>query len=160
MLCSTCQYIPPIFSYVVTFCSIIVTNLSKKFYAYRLAHTSGCNLSGFFFYRCDETFSFKWNSAQAVVSPLRSSKCNMLHFLCVTVAVAMEHEGTNLLARRSGRTARPPFFVCRSKQVHRQGSRIRDLWQWEINNWGGKNAGTVDLIDYHMGSNPVGSRCT
>jgi hypothetical protein len=47
----------------------------------------------------------------------------MLHFLCGAVAaqqlaVAMEHKRTNLLARTSGKTiARPPVFVCRSKQI-------------------------------------------
>jgi len=57
-------------------------------------------------------------SARTVVSPQRFSKRNMLHFLCCAVAarrlaVAMEHEGTYLLARTSGnRTAaslRLPF---------------------------------------------------
>jgi hypothetical protein len=62
-------------------------------------------------------------SARTVVSQLRFSKRNMLNFLCGAVAaqrlaVAMEHERTYLLARTSGKTtARPPFFVCRSKQV-------------------------------------------
>jgi hypothetical protein len=61
------------------------------------------------------------------------SRRNMLCFLCGAVAaqqlaVAMEHERTNLLARRSGKTtARPPVFVCRSKQAHHQGSRFRDF---------------------------------
>jgi len=47
----------------------------------------------------------------------------MLHFSCGAVAalrlaVAMEHERTYVLARTSGKTtARPPVFVCRSKQV-------------------------------------------
>jgi hypothetical protein len=62
-------------------------------------------------------------SARTIVSPLRFSKRNMLHFLCGAVAaqqlaVAMQHERTYLLARTSGKTtARPPVFVCRSKQV-------------------------------------------
>jgi hypothetical protein len=62
-------------------------------------------------------------SARTVVSPQRFSKRNMLHFLYGAVAaqrlaVAMEHEGTYLLARTSGKTtARPPVFVCRPKQV-------------------------------------------
>jgi len=60
-------------------------------------------------------------SARTVVSPQRFSKHNMRHLLCGAVAaqrlaVAMEHKGTYLLARTSGKTtARPPFFVCRSK---------------------------------------------
>jgi acetylglutamate kinase len=63
-------------------------------------------------------------SALTVVSPLRFSKRNMLHFLRGAVAaqrlaVAMEHERTYLLVRTSGKTtARSPVFVCRSKQVH------------------------------------------
>jgi hypothetical protein len=63
-------------------------------------------------------------SARTVVSSLRFSKRNMLHFLCGAVAaqrlaVAMEHERTNLLARTSDKTtARPPVFVCHSKHVH------------------------------------------
>jgi hypothetical protein len=61
------------------------------------------------------------------------SKRNILHFVCRAVAaqqlaVAMERERTNLLARRSGKTtARPPVFVCRSKQVHHQESGLRDF---------------------------------
>ena len=48
----------------------------------------------------------------------------MLHFLGGAVAaqrlaVAMEHEITYVLACTTGKTtARPPVFVCRSKQVH------------------------------------------
>jgi hypothetical protein len=63
-------------------------------------------------------------SARTVVSPLHFSKRNVLHFLCGEVAaqrlaVAIEHERTKLFARTSGKTtARPPVFVCRSKQVH------------------------------------------
>jgi len=62
-------------------------------------------------------------SSRAVVSQQRFSKRNMLHFLCGAVAAqrlaaTMEHERTYLLARTSGKsTARPPVFVCRSKQV-------------------------------------------
>jgi len=62
-------------------------------------------------------------SPRTVVSP-RFSKRNMLHFLCGAVAaqrlaVAMEHERTYMLERMSGKTtARPPIFVCHSKQVH------------------------------------------
>jgi len=62
-------------------------------------------------------------SARTVISQQRFSTCNMLHFLCDAVvaqrlAVAMEHEKTYLLARTSGKTtARPPVFVCRSKQL-------------------------------------------
>jgi hypothetical protein len=64
------------------------------------------------------------SSSRAVVLPQRFSKRNMFHFLCGAVAaqrlaVAMEHERTYLLARTSGKTtARPPVFVCRTKQVH------------------------------------------
>jgi hypothetical protein len=63
-------------------------------------------------------------SARTVVSPQRFSKRNKPHFLGGAVAaqrlaVAMEHKRTYLLARKSGETtARPPIFVCRSKQVH------------------------------------------
>jgi hypothetical protein len=63
-------------------------------------------------------------SPRPVVLPQRFSKRNMLHFLCGAVAaqrlaVAMEHERTYLLARMSDKTtARPPAFLCRSKQVH------------------------------------------
>jgi hypothetical protein len=63
-------------------------------------------------------------SGRTVVSPQRFSKRNMLHFLCGAVAaqrlaVAMEHEGTHLLARTNGKTtARPPVFACRSKQLY------------------------------------------
>jgi len=62
-------------------------------------------------------------SARTVVSPQLLNKRNMIHFPCGAVAalqlaVAMEHERTYLLARTSGKTtARPPVFVCRSKQV-------------------------------------------
>jgi hypothetical protein len=55
-------------------------------------------------------------SARTVVSTLRCSKRNMLHFLCGAVAaqrveVAMEYERRYLLARTSGETtARPPVF--------------------------------------------------
>jgi hypothetical protein len=38
--------------------------------------------------------------ARTIVSPLRFSKRNMLHFLCG--AVAMEHETTYLLVHTSG----------------------------------------------------------
>jgi len=61
--------------------------------------------------------------ARTVVSLQRLNKRNMLHFPCGAVAalrlaVAMEHERTYLLARTGGKTtARPPVFVCRSKQV-------------------------------------------
>jgi len=47
---------------------------------------------------------------------------NVRHFLCGGVAaqrlaVAMAHERTYLLVRMNGKTtARPPVFVCRSKQ--------------------------------------------
>jgi hypothetical protein len=63
-------------------------------------------------------------SARTVVSPQRFSKRNMLHFLCRAVAaqrlaVTIENERTYLIPRTSGKTtARPPVFVCRSKQVH------------------------------------------
>jgi len=63
-------------------------------------------------------------SARTVVSPQRFSKRNMLHFMCGAVAarrlaVAMEHEGTYLLACTNGKTtARPPVFLCRSKQLY------------------------------------------
>jgi hypothetical protein len=63
-------------------------------------------------------------SARTVVSAQRISKRNMLHFLCGAVAaqrlaVAMEHKRTYVLARTNGKTtARPPVFVCHSKQVH------------------------------------------
>jgi hypothetical protein len=63
-------------------------------------------------------------NARTVVPPQRFSKRNMLQFLGGAVvaqrlAVAMEHERTYLLARTSGKTnARPPVFVCRTKQVH------------------------------------------
>jgi hypothetical protein len=44
------------------------------------------------------------------------------------LAVAMEHDRTYLFARTNGKTAaRPPVFVCRSKQVQRHGSRLRDF---------------------------------
>jgi hypothetical protein len=62
-------------------------------------------------------------STRTVVSPQRFSKRNMLRLLCGAVrcgsnAVAMQHKGTYLLAPTSGKTtARPPVFVCRSKQV-------------------------------------------
>jgi hypothetical protein len=57
-------------------------------------------------------------------SPQRFPKRNMLHFVCGAVAarrlaVAMEHEGIYPLARTSGKTtARPPVFVCSSKQLY------------------------------------------
>jgi hypothetical protein len=34
-----------------------------------------------------------------------------------------------------------------SKSTH-PGSRLQDFWQWEINDWGGEKAGTVQLIDW------------
>jgi hypothetical protein len=50
-------------------------------------------------------------NARTVVSPLRFSKCNMLHFL--GGAVAMELKRTYLLVLTNGKTtARPPVIVC------------------------------------------------
>ena len=74
-------------------------------------------------------------SARAVVSPQRFPKGNLLHFLCGAVAaqrlvVAIEHERTYLFASTSGETtARPPFFVCRSKRVQTSWIYIQDSWQ-------------------------------
>jgi hypothetical protein len=62
-------------------------------------------------------------SERTVVSQLRFSKHNMLHFLCGAVAaqnlaVAVEHERTYLRARTSGKAiARRPVFVSRSKHL-------------------------------------------
>jgi len=62
-------------------------------------------------------------SARTVASPQRLNKRNVIHFpsgavAALRLAVAMEHGRTYLLARTSGKTtARPPVFVCRSKQV-------------------------------------------
>jgi hypothetical protein len=76
------------------------------------------------FHRWNETSDLNGSERRTVVSPQRFSKQNMLHFLCGAVAaerlaVAMEYEKTYLLARTRGKTtARPPVFVCRSKQVH------------------------------------------
>jgi len=64
-------------------------------------------------------------SAWMVVSPQRFSKRNMLHFQGGAVAAqrmagVMEHKRTYQLARTSGKTtARPPVFVCCSKQVQK-----------------------------------------
>jgi hypothetical protein len=78
----------------------------------------------------------------------RFSKRNIPHFLGGAVAgqrlaVAMEYERTYLLGRKSGRTtARPPVFVCRSKQVH-----TMDLDFTIFDSESGEKAGTVRLID-------------
>jgi hypothetical protein len=72
-------------------------------------------------------------TAQTVVSLLRFSGRNVLHFLCGAVAaqrlaVAMEHERIYQLARTSSKTtARLPVFACCSKQVQHHGSRLRDF---------------------------------
>jgi hypothetical protein len=94
-------------------------------------------------------------SKPRTVLPLRFSKRNMLHFLCGAVAaqrlaMAMEHETAYLLARRA-RAAKQSHgdqssSAVPSKCIHR-GSRLRDFWQWEINNWDGEKTGTVQLTD-------------
>jgi hypothetical protein len=35
-----------------------------------------------------------------------------------------------------------PSSAVLSKFTH-HGSRLQDFWQWEMNNWGGEKAGTV-----------------
>jgi hypothetical protein len=72
----------------------------KRFVLNVSEHTDGCFTAAFF-------------------------QTQLLHFLCRVVPVAtqrlamsMEQERTYLLVRMSSRTAWPPVFNCRSKQLH------------------------------------------